>query len=826
VHTGITRLLVLTIVAIPAAWCAEGIAVSGKVVDENGAPVRDAVISVTGSAASTPTRETPLRTTSDPAGVFRLELPSAGDYQIQAEREGFFVFTNAKTALDEGTPLEIHLNHLKELAESVDVHYSPPVIDPAQTSDTKRLNNEEILNIPIPASQDYRNALQLMPGALLDNSGQLHFNGGDTREANYRLNGFDIGDPATGGLNARLNVDTVQTLEWDASRFSPEQGKGSSGTIDIKTEMGDDRWRFGGTNFVPGFGTQNGVYLDHWSPRVTFSGPIRKSRAWFSNSADAYYTVSTVSGLPSGQNRSRSITGSNLTRVQWNLTNAQILTGSFLVNIGDENRVGLSVLSPAETTVNRRTSLFVGTLKDQWSVGGGLVEFGFADTSGYLRASPQGSQSYVVTPFGARGNFYSDQTTYTGRQEWLVNGFAKPLHGFGSHQIEIGTDVERSDLDQAIDRNEFTSVRVDNSIVRDVQFLGSPRQFQHDVAAYGFALDRWTPIEALVIEGGFRTQWDEFTGTELVAPRLAAAWSPKWAGGARFSAGWGIFYDAITLNMLALSQEQTSISTFYDAAGAVIGVPVETQFVLQPHNLRLPRFALTSFSAERKLPWGVYGKVNLISREGSRGFTFEDTVVSPSLNLYVLDNIQRQHYRAAEFALRRTFLAKYQWFASYTRSAAHANAVVNYTVDNPIFAPQAAGPLPWDAPNRFLIWGFAPVEKTWFPHFLQGIVGETDVQLLADFRSGFPFTAVTETATLASAPDALRFPFYSTVNVALERRFPFHGYLWAWRVGVVNALNRANPNVVNNDINSPAYLTYARGQSRAVNVRLRFLGKK
>jgi len=45
-------------------------------------------------------------------------------------------------------------------------------------------------------------------------------------------------------------------------------------------------------------------------------------------------------------------------------------------------------------------------------------------------------------------------------------------------------------------------------------------------------------------------------------------------------------------------------------------------------------------------------------------------------------------------------------------------------------------------------------------------------------------------------------------------------------VSLVNALNRANPNVVNNDINSPAFLTYARGQARAVNVRLRFLGRK
>jgi hypothetical protein len=50
--------------------------------------------------------------------------------------------------------------------------------------------------------------------------------------------------------------------------------------------------------------------------------------------------------------------------------------------------------------------------------------------------------------------------------------------------------------------------------------------------------------------------------------------------------------------------------------------------------------------------------------------------------------------------------------------------------------------------------------------------------------------------------------------------------MWAWRVALINALDRANPNVVNSDIDSPRFLTYARGQARAVNVRLRFLGRK
>lgn len=818
---GVALLLTLATLAVHAAD--NGIKVTGRVLDENGAPVRDVRITAVETDVSP---ASPVNAGSDAAGIFSLEIPASGVYRIQAEREGYFLFTEQNVTLDETVQLEIQLTHLKELAESVDVNYSPPVIDPEQTSDTKKLNSQEILNIPYPASQDYRNALPLMTGAILDNSGQVHLNGGDTQQANYRLNGFDISDPATGMLNARLNVDTIQTLEWDASRFSADKGKGSAGTLDIKTQMGDDHWRFGGTNFIPGLSSEDGWHINHWSPRVIFSGPIKKGKAWFHNSFDAYYVVNVVTGLPLGQNENRSGTGSDLTRLQWNITNAHILTANFLINFEDDKFNGLSFLTPISTTLNRKISLFLGTVKDQWSIGGGLVEFGFASSATYLRSAPQGDLPYVVTPFGSQGNYFENQTTSTRRQEGIVNWFLKPFAADGRHQIEAGVDVEHSVLNQTIDRDSYTTIGLDNQIVRSVAFFGSPLQFATNNEAYAYALDRWTPAESLVIEGGFRSQWNEYAGAAPIAPRLAASWSPKWADGAKFSAGWGIFYDAITLDMLALSQEQTSISTYYGTNGQVTGVPVETQFLIRPQDLRLPRYALTSFAAEKKLPWQVNAKVNLISREGSRGFAFEDELVNPALNLYVLDNIQRQRYRAAEFAFRRTFLAKYQWFASYTRSEARANAVVNYTVDNPILSAQAGGPLPWDAPNRVLAWAWAPVEKKWFPGFLQSIVGETDAQLLLDYHTGFPFSVTNDTGNLVGLPNDRRFPGFATLNFALERRFPFRGYLWAWRVALVNVLDRSNPNVVNSDIDSPQFLTYQRGQARAVNVRLRFLGRK
>jgi hypothetical protein len=273
----------LALIAFPVA--AFPISINGKVVDETGAPVQGARVSASPAAATAQpgAKNSTESATSDAAGLFRLDIPAAGAWQVHAEHEGFFVFNNVAADLDSDSTLEIHMNHLKELAESVDVRYSPPVIDPEQTSDTKHLDGPEILNVPYPASQDYRSALPLMSGAVKDNGGEVHFNGGGANETNYRLNGFDVSDPTDGTLTTRLNVDTIQTIEWEASRFSPEKGKGSAGTLDIRTETGDDHLRFGGTNFIPGIGFENGAYISHWSPRLRVSGPIKKGRAWFSN---------------------------------------------------------------------------------------------------------------------------------------------------------------------------------------------------------------------------------------------------------------------------------------------------------------------------------------------------------------------------------------------------------------------------------------------------------------------------------------------------------------------------------------------------------------
>src|SRR6202022_4209579 len=156
-------------------------------------------------------------------------------------------------------------------ADKIDVTYSPPAIDLEQTVDRKELVNTEIESVPYPAPQDYRNALPLMNGVVQDNAGRIHINGGDTSQANYMLDGFNISDPVTGRLETRLNIDAVQTMELETSRLAPDKGRSSAGVLDVKTEMGDDRWRFSGTNFIPGVGSQDGFHIDKWTPRINVS---------------------------------------------------------------------------------------------------------------------------------------------------------------------------------------------------------------------------------------------------------------------------------------------------------------------------------------------------------------------------------------------------------------------------------------------------------------------------------------------------------------------------------------------------------------------------
>jgi hypothetical protein len=131
------------------------------------------------------------------------------------------------------------------------------------------------------------------------------------------------------------------------------------------------------------------------------------------------------------------------------------------------------------------------------------------------------------------------------------------------------------------------------------------------------------------------------------------------------------------------------------------------------------------------------------------------------------------------------------------------------------FAAQQSAPLAWDAPNRLLTWGWTPTHiwKVQFSYFFE-------------YRTGYPFSVVNLQQQLVGAANSSRFPAYANLNVALEKKFAFRGYLWAARIEMVNAFDRQNPNVVVNNIDAPNFGTFEGGQQRAFTARVRFAGRK
>ena len=825
-HIARAVLASLLVCATGAGNTPAAIEVSGRVIDDTGAGVGGARVEIRPADGSAT-----ISASSDRAGNFAVTLPAAGDYAIRAERLGFYVYQAARQHFDaESSELTITLNHLQEFSERIDVSSSAPAIDTTEPADRKELDNTEILTVPYPAPGDYRNALPLMDGVVQDNSGRPHFNGGQVNQTNYTLDGFNISDPVTGALNTQINIESIQSMTVETSRFSAENGRGSAGVVDLQTKMGDDRFRFAGTNFVPGISSESGFHISKWTPRLEVSGPLAKGRAWFHNGIDGTYINDIVPGLPRGQNRTGGIAVSDLSRLQVNLTPANIFTGSFLVNMTDLRHDGLSFLDPLETTTNHRHTMYMTTLRDQaYFSGGELLDVGFADTRGELRLTPQGGSLFEITPFGDRGNYFENLDQHFYRQQWIANVFLPVVHAAGTHQLKFGIDFEREAFHQKALLHDYEVLRADNSVARHVTFGGSPFQGRKNFEGAQYIQDAWKIREGLLLDTGLRVEWNEIVRDLEVGPRIAVAWAPSFLRDTKISAGWGIYYDAINLDMLTRHQAQASFSTFYLPDG-IPQVPVTSYFLADEQDLETPYYRTTSASLERKLPGAFYLTAGYTRRTGAHGFTFMPEspipVAPPYGNiLYQLRNARRDRYDAVDVSLRHTFAAQFEWFIGYTRSSARSNAAVDYSLLNPIFAAQAPGPYPWNTPNRAHMWGWAPLPKRILPQSLQFVTRNTTAGYLVEYRTGFPFGVVDENGFMIGAPNSMWLPAYFNINLHLERKFSALHYLWAWRFGFNNLSNNGNPNVVNNVIGTPAFLTYGRGQVRAFSVRLRLLGR-
>jgi hypothetical protein len=806
--TGRYLALIILLTAM-ASIAAEAVRLHGSVIDENGSPVPNLEVRIQSPAGQTQALYT------DVAGNFTYSGDTAGPYRLSLNKSGFFRVTDQVVALNAGAnEISFTINHETEIHEQVEVYSSSDDIQPLTTSHSDTVIAREIRDIPVATTHDLRSSLETMKEVVRDNSGQLHVAGGRTGETQYLLDGFDIGDPATGELLVRVNVDSVRDAEVESGRFGAQYGRAGAGVLSLNTAVGDDRWRAGANNFIPGIGAQRGLHVTSWYPRLTLSGPLRKERAWFSEALSLQHTLSLVEDLPREADSVSQWSGDNMLRTQFRLSPKHLIQGNFLYNQSRASNLGLSPFSPLPTTRKTRAYRTFFSFKDQLWSGRTFFEFGLAADFSHDEIMPQGFEPYRLTPEGSSGNYFETLRQKTRRWQAMGSMSLPARHWHGSHDLQFGFNAAQIAWKHSAIRNEIDVVRRDGSLAQRTAFHGSPRFRLTDELVGIYAFDVWKVFRALVLQFGIRADWDQALHSATPSPRISANFLPFKSNSTKFTASWGVFLQPAILSVLgpAFDQQRSDIFLPPTAGGQEIG-PVISHFVLPVELLKQPRFYTSSFGWQQNFGPKTQAEANLTLRDGRLGLAYEKAPGFPPESFFVLRNNRRDHYRSLLISVRHFFNDKTTVSASYARSSTRTNHVFDYSLDTLVFARQESGPLGWDAPNRFVSSGWMPLP-----------VWNLLASYFFEYRTGFPFNIVNEQQQLVGRANSSRLPDYASLNLGIEKRIRLFTREWAIRLAVLNVTSHRNPDSLINNMDSPNFMKSAGGQKRTFNARIRLIG--
>ncbi len=787
------------------------VTVAGIVTDDKGQAVADAALRFTGEGPSTA-----VERVSATDGKFSGCLAGQGWYRITVTHPAYLQIDKRVQIESLSTNLELRVTTPLTQHESIDVHEEAAGLDATSSTNQNTLGNREAINIPYQG-RDIWPMLALMPGVVKDPLGKMHLGGSQINQVQCRLDGFTVTNPISGECDARLNVNSVDTIAYASGQYSTEFGKGSGGQLSIATRMGTDVFRYSVTNFVPGADFHGGFHIGSWAPRFELSGPIVKRRIWFFESVGGDYLPTVVEDL-NRNNRTASLRLSNHLRTQINLTPSVILYGAFLVNAYDAPRFGLSALDPYSATVDHRNRTWFTSLKQtKFFKSGTILEVGYAENRTFAREIPQGDGPLIFTPFGREGNYFVNLQQNADRRQALAN-LILPKHRFlGTHQFRIGIDGDRSTYRQNIRRTGYEYLGLNNELLSQTTFGGAGRFGRPTADASAYVEDSWNLKPQLLLTAGVRLDWDELLHQSALSPRAGFAYYQE-SLGVRFSGGYSITRDAGFLPLFVRSSDQYSVTTNFNPDGTLASPQMTTMSVLSPAPLRFPGYSNWTLSAEKVLFGRVALKSSLMRKRGNDGLTYVG-VPPPdgfsSMNILQLQNYRRDVYDSAEFVFRQPLGKEHEWQASYTRSRTLSNSVVNLAVDTPVGVPLNVGPMPWDAPNHVMLWGYFPTPwKDW------------SIATIVDARNGFPYSIQDPSGLTIGAVNSHRYPTYFDMDLHLEHALRVAGHRVAIRVGVTNLTNHLNATLVDNVIGAPLFLRFYGSQGRHFVVRLRWLESK
>jgi hypothetical protein len=736
--------------------------------------------------------QTPQAGVTDEHGAFQFSDIPVGACTLQADLQGFKSATRQLVVSAGHTTEAILKLELDTVHEEVNVTGNTESAGQETSRATvERMSAREMQSAPI-ANERFQDALPLIPGVVRGPDGLLNINGSRSNQSAMTFNSANATDPVTGEHAIEVPLDAVSSVQVHGNAYAPEFGNSVGAVTSVETQQGGDKWHFTLNDLEPRVRRRGGHFrgIESATPRFTVGGPVVKGKVGILESVQYQFTRTQVFGLPANERDVQVESVESFSRLDWNVNQINHFTGSATISPRKTTYAGLNTFNPQPVTPDVKNNGVLVSGSDQIIVSpSSFFETRLSvkqyDATIWPSTWPSGSNGeMILAPDVNSGTYFNRQDRNSRRLEWLNTYSFTP---FGpSHLLKVAAGFTYEGFDGSNVSRPVDIVREDATLSERITFTGNTALNRHKTMFQSYAQDGWTINQRLTVQYGVRLDRDSITGDSNIAPRGSFTSVLSHDGRTVLRGGAGIFYDPLPLNVASFDQFQDRIITDFAADGAtVIGAPVIMRNILAG-NLRTPRSVNWNLELDREWVKNFFVRVGYKQRQNRDESVLDPETLPTGEQVLALRTDGQSHYREGQVTARYQFHGADQIVASYTRSSAvgNLNDFNSYygNVQNPVIKPDERGPLPWDAPNRYLFWGNISLPAQF------GLFAVLDV------RDGFPVSFVDENRNFVGPRNEVgRFPRFLSLDMQLQKRFKLFKHDTTLGVKVFNITNHFNP---------------------------------
>lgn len=597
----------LTFCLLPsAAWAQETVnnaSVSGRVVDQQGAAIPNAVVTATETET-----DVSVSTTADQGGRFRFPYLKVGPYRLEAAFPGFTPTVRLLT-LTIGSAFELpFVLAVEGLTTAVTVTADTPVLESARSQIAATVSRQEVGSLPlngrnfldiallVPAvAPPNINSTQLfaetsaVPGVGLSVGSQRNFSN------NFIVDGLSANDDAAGLSGIPFGVDAIEQFQVVTSGGQAELGRALGGYVNVVTRSGtnnvrgdvygyfrDDR--FNAPNALSG----TTLPMSQKQYGASIGGPIVSGKTFYFVNAEQ--RLLDQSGLTTISDATAGLINARLGAVGY--AGAPVATGNYespvdsvnllgridhavggrdqlsirysLYDVTSENSRGAGGLSAPSASAgldNRDQSIAFG---NTLTLGARTVNETRAQfTSSSLEALPTDPIGPAVSIAGVAsfGTFPSSPQGRRNRMFQVVNNLSQQR---GPHALRAGVDFVYNDdlitFPRAV-RGAYSFSSLASFLAGTYNNAGFTQTFgateveQGNANLGAYVQDEWSVHPDVTLNLGLRydLQFLDSIETDVgnVSPRVGVAWTPLDSRSLVVRGSAGLYYDRVPLRALA-----------------------------------------------------------------------------------------------------------------------------------------------------------------------------------------------------------------------------------------------------------------------------------